>query len=83
MTEENSSVHGNSFLIRKELFDRLGGYDEVFCGKYGGDDVDFNARYREICRRGLAMPEEVRGKGYVFPDPARDVKNLFHSLPRS
>jgi GT2 family glycosyltransferase len=80
LTDEAPSVHGNSFLIRKSLFDRLGGYDESFCGRYGGDDVDFNARYAELCRRGLARPEEVRGEGYVYPDPAADVRRLFHSL---
>jgi hypothetical protein len=74
------SVHANSFMIRRGLFERLGGYDERFCGRYGGDDIDFNARYRELCRRGLAQPEEVRGAGYVYPDPAHDVKRLFHSL---
>ena len=76
------SVHQNSFLIRKQLFDLLGGYDERFCGRYGGDDVDFNERYAQLCRRGLARPEDTRGEGFVFPDPARDVKGLFHALKR-
>jgi hypothetical protein len=76
-------VHANSFVIRRELFLRLGGYDERFCGRYGGDDVDFNERYDALCRRGLARPAEVAGLGYVFPDPARDVQKLFHDLPRS
>jgi predicted glycosyltransferase involved in capsule biosynthesis len=78
--DDRPSVHANSFMIRKKLFERLGGYDERFCGRYGGDDLDFNARYQELCRRGQARPEEVQGIGYVFPDPARDVKRLFHSL---
>jgi hypothetical protein len=83
MVEQTPSVHANSFLIQREIFYRLGGYDERFCGAYGGDDVDFNLRYRELCRQGLARAEEVRGLGYVFPDPARDVKRLFHSLSRN
>ncbi len=82
LSDDAPSIHGNSFLIRKELFQRLGGYDERFCGTYGGDDVDFNARYDRLCREGLARPAEVRGEGYVYPDPARDVKRLFHSLSR-
>jgi hypothetical protein len=83
MVNERPSVHANSFLIQKTLFDRLGGYDERFCGAYGGDDIDFNLRYEELCHQGWAQAEEVRGFGYVFPDPARNVLGLFHSLPRN
>jgi len=45
--------------------------------------VDFHQRYQQLCAAGLAKPAHVRGEGFVFPDPARDVKQLFHSLPRS
>lgn len=83
MTDGAASVHANSFMIRRELFARLGGYDERFCGSYGGDDIDFNARYAELCRRGLARQEEVAGLGYVYPNPARDTRRLFHSLIRA
>jgi predicted glycosyltransferase involved in capsule biosynthesis len=83
MTDTSPSVHLNSFMIRRHLFDRLHGYDERFCGHYGGDDVDFHQRYQQLCAAGLAKPAHVRGEGFVFPDPARDVKQLFHSLPRS
>ncbi len=82
LTDDRPSVHGNSFMIRAELFWQLGGYDERFCGHYGGDDIDFQARYDRLCEQGLAQPAEVAGLGYVFPDPARDVKRLFHGLPR-
>jgi hypothetical protein len=82
LTSMAPSVHWNSFMIRKELFFQLGGYDERFCGRYGGDDIDFNSRYEQLCWAGLARPAEILGEGYVFPDPARDVKGLFHSLKR-
>jgi predicted glycosyltransferase involved in capsule biosynthesis len=82
LTDERPSVHGNSFLIRRALFNRLGGYEERFCGRYGGDDIDFNARYDRLCAGGLARPVEVRGLGYVYPNPARDRHGLFHSLSR-
>jgi predicted glycosyltransferase involved in capsule biosynthesis len=82
MTDDSPSVHMNSFMIRKPLFERLGGYDERFCLRYGGDDVDFHRRYEHLCRMGLARQPEVRGAGYVSPDPATDVMKLFHSLSR-
>lgn len=81
MTDEAPGVHCNSFLIRRPFFERLGGYDERFCGRYGGEDVDFNARYDRLCTQGLARPMEVRGEAYYFPDPAY-VKKLFHPLRR-
>jgi len=81
MKEDMPSVHGNSFMIRAEIFQRLGGYDERFCGRYGGDDIDFNRRYDDLCRAGLAKPADVLGDGYYYPDPAQS-KHLFHSLRR-
>jgi hypothetical protein len=81
LTDESPGVHANSFLIRRHLFDLVGGYDERFCGRYGGDDIDFNARYDRLCREGRARPAEVRGEGYYYPNPAR-VKELFHPLRR-
>lgn len=80
MIDDSPSVHGNSFVIRRELFELLGGYDERFCGKYGGDDIDFNRRYAELCKFGMARPEEVRGTAYVYPEPARDKAGWFHGL---
>jgi predicted glycosyltransferase involved in capsule biosynthesis len=82
LTDSRPSVHGNSFLIRRPLFERLGGYDERFCGRYGGDDIDFNARYDRLCDLGLARPAEVQGHGYVYPNPAQDERKMFHSLSR-
>jgi len=82
LTDQTQGVHGNSFLIRRKLFDLLGGYDERFCGRYGGDDIDFNSRYENLVRNGRARPAEVKGEGYFYPDPAR-VKHLFHSLKRN
>jgi hypothetical protein len=82
MTDPAPSVHVNSFMIRRSLFETLGGYDERFAGRYGGEDIDLNFRYRQLCLRGRAHPEGVDGEGYVFPNPARDLKRLFHSLSR-
>jgi predicted glycosyltransferase involved in capsule biosynthesis len=82
-TNDAPSVHANSFMIRRQLFEDMSGYDERFCGRYGGDDVDFNARYARLCAQGRAQPEDVAGEGFVYPDPAKDAKNMFHSLRKA
>src|SRR5262249_49115215 len=69
------------FLIRKALFGLLGGYDERYCGRYGGDDIDFNERYDLLCQKGVARPAEIGGEGHFYPDPAQ-LPDLFHRLSR-
>lgn len=81
MRREIVDVHVNSFLIRRAVFERLGGYDERFLGQYGGEDHDFNRRYAVLVRRGLARPHDVRGEGYRYPDTTI-FPALFHALPR-
>ncbi|HLN32179.1 MAG TPA: glycosyltransferase [Gemmataceae bacterium] len=81
LKDDTPSVHCNSYVIRKQLFERLGGYKERFCGRYGGDDIDFKTRYERLVKDGLAKPSKVRGEGYFYPDPAH-VPELFHSLRR-
>lgn len=77
--------HQNTFVIRRDIFlDLLGGYDEVLAsrGVYGGDDVDLNQRYQELIRTGR-VPEDIFGPAlFVFPEPARNERGLFHSLRR-
>jgi hypothetical protein len=51
---------------------------------YGGDDVDFAARYAAMSSEGMAQTAAVADAvGYVFPDLAGDRKRLFHSLARN
>lgn len=83
LADDPPDVHLNSFLIRRALFRTLGGYDERFCGQYGGDDVDFQERYRRLCDQGRARPAELIGEAYTYPDPARDRAGLFHRLERT
>lgn len=48
--------HPNSFVVTRELYWRIGGYDEDYCGIYGTDGL-FKARAFEIGRRGhLKIP---------------------------
>ena len=73
--------HANTFGIKRLIFDRLGGYDKKFCGKYGGDDTDFSTRYGALhysggCRRSDTLTSQM----YVYPDPAADRRGVFHDL---
>lgn len=82
-TKLNAGSHTNTFTIRRGIFDNLGGYDEKFCGKYGGDDVDLADRYGKLFRQGLVSRHVMGPKIYVYPDPKSDVKLLFHGLRRT
>lgn len=83
VTEGMAEIHPNSFVIRRALFETLGGYDERFCGSYGGDDLDFNERYARLVELGLAKVPEVIGQGYVYPNPSINGGRTFHSLERT
>lgn len=50
-------VCGAACLLRRELFDRLGGYDERYFAFY--EDVDLNVRARIAGRRFAYVPEAV------------------------
>lgn len=58
--EDNNSW--NVYLIHKEDFDKVGGYDEDFCGHYGYDDIDFLWR----CQKNLKVKEVRDIKVKVF-----------------
>lgn len=75
--------HYNTFSIRKSIHDLMGGYDEKFCGKYGGDDTDYSRRYGELHYAGKCERSEMcEAPIYVFPDPKGDRQHLFHDLRR-
>lgn len=78
-----AGMHLNTFAIRKTIFEKLNGYDEKYCGKYGGDDTDFAERYRQLHIAG-EVKRHVMGPAIgVYPDPRRDVKNIFHNLRKT
>lgn len=72
--------HANTFAMRKSVFDALGGYDESFCGKYGGDDTNFSRRYGQHHYAGNCARHVMGPRIFVYPDPRKDVKKVFHSL---
>jgi len=74
--------HANTFVMRKSIFEELGGYDEKFCGKYGGDDTDFAGRYGKHHYAGNCERSVLGPPIYVYPEPRQDVKKIFHSLRR-
>jgi len=44
-------IHTNTFLVRKQIFWKSGGYDEDYCGTYGGDH-EFLQGLRAVAKRG-------------------------------
>jgi len=85
----DASVHGNTFVIHKKIFDELGGYDKKsYSWGYHpatrrGDDVYFNAKWNRAFR-GYVCPY---GRNiYIFPigrfhrDGNLNPFNLFHNL---
>jgi glycosyltransferase involved in cell wall biosynthesis len=75
--------HSNTFSMRASIFDRLGGYDERYCGRYGGDDVDLSKRYSHLCRKLKEVKPHIEGpRIWVYPDARRDKKEVLHSIRR-
>lgn len=70
------------FIIRRVIWEELGGYDESYCGKYGGDDININKRYAELHLEKGYKRHDVGPAIYVYPNPAFDKQRVFHSLRR-
>ena len=87
----DASVHGNTFVLKKEIFDQLSGYDKKAC-TWGyhpisrkGDDCYFNAKWNRAFRGvKLAVGRDI----YMFPIGRYNVngdpnpKGFFHNLHR-
>jgi hypothetical protein len=86
--------HGNTYAIRKTIFDMIGGYDSRYCtqgfhmgGAFMSEERKFNIKWKHICDRGLAPGGEKTGsKIYHFPtskfrtDWNNNPFGLFHRL---
>lgn len=79
---KNAGSHANTFLMKKSIFEMLGGYKESFCGKYGGDDTDFARRYGELHYQRKVARSVTGPRIFVYPEPRQDVRKIFHSLRR-
>lgn len=88
----DASVHGNTFVIRKDIFETLGGYDEK-ASSFGfhpvsrkGDDCYFNSKWNKAYR---GVQPVVGSDIYVFPlgrfNKTGDLNpmGLFHDLSQT
>lgn len=85
----DASVHGNTFCIKKSIFDDLGGYDPKTCTlgyhptSRRGDDCFFNSKWNKKFK---GVPLSVGRDIYMFPigrfNKTCDLnpKGLFHDL---
>ncbi|MHA2163635.1 MAG: hypothetical protein ACXAB9_12690 [Candidatus Thorarchaeota archaeon] len=71
------------FVIQRRLWDILGGYSSNYGVGYGKDDVDISKRYAKLYMSGIAGRHHVGPHVYVFPNPAGDIKGIFHSLRKN
>lgn len=59
--------HPNSWLMTREMYDRIGGYDERFAGWYGTDS-DFRDRAAALAKIDILKSVLVRVPREVIPD---------------
>lgn len=63
--------HPNSFILTKGLYWKVGGYDEDYCGTYGGDGPFRRWLDRLATREHLNLPYLVRWPREVIPDASQ------------
>ena len=85
--------HGNTYAIRKTIFDAIGGYDPRYCermfhmgGRYSSEESKFNHKYSNLGRKGKVKGEVVGSGIYCYPvskfrtDKDNNPLGLFHGL---
>lgn len=74
--EDTNSV--NIYVIHKDDFEKIGGYDEDFCGNYGYDDIHFYNK----CVRLLDVHElrHIKAKVYAKESSSEGVRDSTHNL---
>lgn len=88
-----AGIHGNTYSVRKEVFDKIGGYYKRYCetmfhrgGKHQSEESKFNSIYRNMVYRGEVEADVIGPRIYHFPiskfraDGDNNPFGLFHSL---
>ena len=69
----SAGFHGNSFAIKKSIFDEIGGYEVRRCigmkhqGKGRGEDIFFALAYSCRVAQSICKPQEEGPKMFIFP----------------
>ena len=85
--------HGNTYAIRKTVFEKMGGYSPRYCqsmfhvgGKYPSEEGVFNHKYAQFVVAGRVKEQDTGSKIYFYPigkfrtDGSNNPFGLFHSL---
>jgi glycosyltransferase involved in cell wall biosynthesis len=88
-----AGYHGNTYAIKKTIFEQIGGYDPRFCqsmfhvgGRFTSEESKFNHKYTSLVKRNVAQPQVVGPKIYHYPvskfrtDRDNNPFGLFHPL---
>lgn len=89
----SGGMHGNTYAIRKSIFERLNGYDPKHCergfhvgGKFMSEERDFNRRYERLVAAKEVLPQVIGPNIHVYPtskfraDKDNNPFGLFHTL---
>jgi glycosyltransferase involved in cell wall biosynthesis len=89
----NAGFHGNTYAIKRTIFERMNGYNPRYCqarfhlgGKYWSEESDFNARFRRLVKKGEIKNEGTGSVIYCYPtskfraDGNNNPFGLFHNL---
>lgn len=85
--------HGNTYAIKKTIFDKIGGYDPRYCqsmfhvgGRYQSEEAKFNSKFIRMWLSGQANTVVSESKIYHYPvsrfrkDGDNNPFGLFHKL---
>jgi glycosyltransferase involved in cell wall biosynthesis len=88
-----AGFHGNTYLIRKAVFNAIGGYDVRFCeqgfhmgGRFISEEGQFNGSFDRLVKLGKAKEQVIGPKIYCYPvskfrtDGDNNPFGLFHKL---